>query len=327
LFGGGDRDFLFGGSGNDTLQGGDGDDFLEGGEGADTLDGGDGIDSINYHGSDSAVTINLQEQTASGGDASGDVLISIELARGSHFDDMMIGSDGDNFMCGLGGDDAMYGGAGNDILRGAEDGDHMDGGTGIDTATYWSSDAGVQVNLETGTGTGGHAQGDTLVSIEIVQGSSFDDVVDAAATGSTIYGYDGNDRLTGHDGEDLLVGGIGNDTLDGEAGIDLLFGDDGDDWVFGGGGDDFITAGAGDDVITGDTGADTFKFRAGDGNDIITDFKGHLDMIVFSDGQTTWRDITTEQQGSNVIVQYGDDDMITVMNANVNDVWDAFDFY
>lgn len=328
LYGGEGRDFLYGGDGDDELYGEGGNDFLEGGAGADLLDGGAGIDSINYHGSDMAVTIDLSSQTASGGHADGDILQSIEFARGSHYDDVIIGSDGDNFLCGLGGDDAMFGGAGNDILRGAEDADHLDGGSGTDVATYWSSAAGVNVDLEAGTGTGGHAEGDTLVSIETVLGSdAWGDTLSAAHTGSSLYGYGGNDILVGRDGRDLLSGGDGDDHLSGGKKNDMLFGESGNDTLDGGAGADLITGGAGNDTIMGGAGADQFKFRQGDGIDVITDFEAGKDMIVFSDGQTTWRDLTTVMDGDDAVIHYGDGDMLTVENATLGDVWDSFGFY
>ena len=327
LFGNAGRDFLFGDEGDDTLQGGAGNDYLMGGAGADVLDGGDGIDEVNYHSSESAVTIDLSSQTAGGDQADGDTLISIESARGSHFDDLLIGDDGDNFLCGLGGDDALYGGGGNDILRGAEDGDFLDGGAGIDTATYWSSNAGIIVNLGTGMGRGGHAKGDTLTSIEIVKGSAYSDKIASADSGSTLYGYEGDDFLYGRRGADMLVGGAGDDYLSGRGGHDMLFGDDGDDVIEGGGGSDVITAGRGNDLIEGGAGADQFKFRAGDGMDRITDFEAGIDTIVFSDSQTQWNDLETVQQGDDVAILYGDGDLLLVDNATLAEVWSAFDFY
>ena len=327
LVGNGGRDFLFGGAGDDTLLGGTGSDFLEGGAGADRLDGGAGIDSVNYHGSAAAVTVDLGTRRTSGGDAEGDVLVDIENVRGSHNDDVLIGDDGDNFLCGLGGDDLMLGGAGDDILRGAENADRLDGGAGTDTSTYWSSDAGVTVDLAAGTGRGGHAEGDTLVSIEIVQGSRYADDLGAATGGSTLYGYGGDDTLTGREGADVLTAGIGDDTLAGGDGADQLFGDDGDDLLDGGAGDDLLTAGAGDDAVAGGAGADSFKFRRGDGRDTITDFEAGTDLIVFSDGKTTWRDIETVQVGADTRIDYGPGDSILVQDATTAEVWGAFDFY
>jgi len=328
LDGGAGRDALLGGEGDDLLHGGDGNDFLEGGAGADVLDGGAGIDSVNYHGSDAGVTVDLGLRTADGGHAEGDTLIGIESVRGSTFDDVLIGSDGDNFLCGLGGNDSVYGGAGNDILRGAEDADHLDGGTGFDTVTYWSSDAGVTVDLESGTGTGGHAEGDTLVSIESVKGSEHHgDTLTASADGSILYGYGGDDVLAGLGGVDILTGGIGDDALSGGPGNDQLFGDDGTDTLDGSAGDDLMTAGAGDDVLTGGAGEDSFKFRTGDGTDTITDFEAGIDHIVFSDGQTTWRDIVTTEIGDDTLIEYGTGDSILVLDAGAGDVWGGFDFY
>jgi len=328
VFGGGGRDFLHGGAGDDALYGGGGNDYLDGGAGADLLDGGSGLDSINYHDSDTAVRIDLKAMTASGGDAEGDVLVDIEYVRGSHFDDVLTGDAGDNFICGLGGEDALFGGAGNDILRGAEDGDHLDGGAGIDAATYWSSSSAVAVDLEAGTGTAGHAAGDTLVSIETVLGSEFwGDILSAAHAGSSLYGYGGDDTLIGRDGADMLSGGDGDDALSGGRGDDMLFGESGNDTVSGGAGKDLITAGTGDDIIAGGAGRDQFKFRQGDGADVITDFEAGKDRIVFSDHQTTWRDLTTAMQGDDAVIHYGDSDVLIVENATLGDVWDAFGFY
>lgn len=328
IYGSAGRDFLYGGDGADSLFGQDGNDYLDGGAGGDTLDGGAGLDSVNYHDSDAAVTINLQTQMASGGHADGDTLISIEYARGSHYDDTLIGNAGNNFLCGLGGDDAIYGMAGDDILRGAEHADYLDGGTGMDTATYWSSDAGVTVDLDAGTGQGGHAEGDILVSIEQVLGSEeHSDTLLAAQTGSRLYGYGGDDALTGRGGDDMLSGGVGNDTLLGSDGLDMLFGEAGEDTLDGGEGNDLLTAGTGNDIIAGGLGADQFKFRTGDGIDTLTDFEAGTDRIVFSDGQTTWQDLITVMDGDDAVIYYGDGDVLTVENATLSDVWGAFQFY
>src|ERR687891_378388 len=54
---------------------------------------------------------------------------------------------------------------------GGAGGDALDGGAGLDAASYAGSDAGVTVNLATGAGSGGHATGDTLTGIENVIGS------------------------------------------------------------------------------------------------------------------------------------------------------------
>ena len=74
---------LTGNSGANVLTGLDGNDTLVGGAGADTLDGGTGTDTASYAASSSGVTVSLAAGTASGGDAQGDTLISIENLTGS----------------------------------------------------------------------------------------------------------------------------------------------------------------------------------------------------------------------------------------------------
>ena len=61
---------------------------------------------------------------------------------------------------------------GNDLLRGGAGADTLHGGDGGDTASYFFGASGVTVDLVFGTGTGGEAQGDTLIGIEGVTGST-----------------------------------------------------------------------------------------------------------------------------------------------------------
>lgn len=66
----------------------------------------------------SAVHVNLDSGATAGGDAEGDVLISIENLAGSAWDDELIGNALANFLSGKAGDDILDGGDGNDILIG-----------------------------------------------------------------------------------------------------------------------------------------------------------------------------------------------------------------
>src|SRR5690606_17699260 len=92
------NDLLLGGAGNDLLFGQGGIDTLEGGVGADTLDGGSGFDVASYAGSSAAVDVRLNNGTATGGDASGDVLSNIEGLIGSDFADILKGDGGANLL-------------------------------------------------------------------------------------------------------------------------------------------------------------------------------------------------------------------------------------
>nr|WP_250646629.1 type I secretion C-terminal target domain-containing protein [Pseudomonas oligotrophica] len=155
-------------------------------------------------------------------------------------DDTLVGGDGNDLLVGGLGDDVLVGGAGDDVLIGGAGADSLDGGTGMDIADYSADEVGVTVNLATGVGIGGLADGDSYVDIEGVTGGS------------------GDDLLTGDAQANYLDGGAGDDTL------------------LGGGGDDILIGGLGDDSMTGGAGRDTFVWRMGDnGSDTITDF--HID--------------------------------------------------
>jgi Ca2+-binding RTX toxin-like protein len=192
LNGHGGNDILRGDAGNDIINGGDGNDILIGGAGADTLNGGfgvtggDGIDTASYADSASAVFVNLATGIGHGGDAEGDRLSLIDNLIGSQFNDTLIGDANAN---------RLDGGAGADIL---------DGGPGNDTVGYSGSAAAVSVDLTTGIATGGDAQGDTLLEIENLVGSRFND---------TLRGNDGSNVIDGGSGADKLTGGAGADTF------------------------------------------------------------------------------------------------------------------
>lgn len=126
LNGGTKSDLLDGGDGIDTLNGGGGDDVLHGGKGADELKGGEGVDEASYRGS-SGVTVNLFLGTASGGDAQGDFLQSIENVTGSGVGDRIIGSLLSN---------RLDGGSGADTINGASGIDQLIGGSGDDTFEF-----------------------------------------------------------------------------------------------------------------------------------------------------------------------------------------------
>jgi Ca2+-binding RTX toxin-like protein len=136
----------------------------------------------------------------------------------------LLGNYADNVLDGRAGNDTLYGYDGNDTLIGGTGGDYMNGGTGIDTADYSTSYGGITIKLVDGKGYGGDAQGDTLVSIENVTGSSYSDYLFGNAEANVLDGGMGNDTLTGFDGADQLFGGYGNDSLDGGAGGDILNG-------------------------------------------------------------------------------------------------------
>ena len=82
--------------------------------------------------------------------------------------------------------DTLNGGEGNDWIDGGAGADRIDGGDGTDTVSYISSGGGVTVSLALGDnepqkarvqGTADDAAGDTLIGIEWLAGSTFDDTL------------------------------------------------------------------------------------------------------------------------------------------------------
>ncbi len=156
-------------------------------EKTDYVDGGAGEDRIDYSRSDRGLTVDLAHDTVSavffdspllGGTHTAVVanLNSIEDVVGSSFADRIIGSDANN------------------ILEGGAGADYVDGGHGINTASYAHSTAAVQINLNNVVQHGGDAEGDQLYHITNVIGSSFNDVLAGNSANNTLDGGAGFDR-------------------------------------------------------------------------------------------------------------------------------------
>jgi Ca2+-binding RTX toxin-like protein len=179
---------------------------LIGGGGSDFLSGGAGTDTVSYQDSTVGVTINLANtalsSTTGTGIAQGDVIAAdVEIILGSRFDDTFLADANARTV---------------------------DGSNGFDSVDYSASAAGVQVNLQTGTGQGGLAEGDRYISIERVLGSNFSDTIQASNSGTTIVTFNGNDTVTGGTGSDFVNASTGNTTLLGDS---IAVGD-GNDTVF-----------------------------------------------------------------------------------------------
>jgi len=222
---------LNGTAGDDVLTGGPGDDLLIGRGGADFLDGRGGSDTADYRPSPSGVTVNLLLGTATGGDAQGDTLSSIENLIGSNFVDALTGDNEDN------------------VIEGADGADVLDGGDGDDTASYTRDLAGVTVNLALGTATDGGGNADVLTNFENVSGSNFSDQITGDGDDNELQGRDGDDTIIGGGGEDEIEGGGGNDSLTGGADDEEIEGNGGDDTIVGSAGNDQLEGGGGDDLL------------------------------------------------------------------------------
>lgn len=278
---------LIGSGFGDTLTGNGLDNVLVGGAGGDALSGAGGVDTADYSSSNQAVAVDLGTGAGSAGDALGDTLVDIENLTGSAFDDSLTGNGGDN------------------LFVGGTGGDMIDGGLGEDTASYAGSASGVQINLGAETAAGGDAEGDTLVSVENLVGSSSDDILIGDLNANVLIGGEGADVLDGEGGDDWVsyaassqvtvnlttgVGARGHATGDiisdvenviGSEFSDLIYGSNadnhliagaGNDTVQGRNGDDILDGGLGNDKLNGGSGADLFVFTGAFGADIIQDF-------------------------------------------------------
>ncbi len=326
-------DVLIGDNGDDTLLGGGGSDTLRGGAGDDSLDGeangtGPGmVDYADYSDAQAEVTVNLGLSTAQNtGGAGTDTLVNIEGVIGSSFDDTLIGSAFDDVFVGNAGDDSI------------------DGGAGFDAVSYRNATAGVTVNLAsaTGTATGTATGADTLVSIEIVSGSNFNDMITGTGGNDTLRGNGGDDVINGGDGTDTVAydfaaagvtvslavttaqntGGDGTDTLSnienlrGSGFGDTLTGNDqGNNDLQGRDGNDTISGLAGDDTLLGEDGADSLD--GGAGFDRLTGGAG-ADTVYGGAGEDRLRIFDPSELVGDVL-NGGDADPITAPESGTRD--------
>jgi Ca2+-binding RTX toxin-like protein len=280
-------DSLIGGNaGNDSFEG-----FIGYG-GADTINGGRGFDVADYYWDNSqggyfGIVVNLTAGTVRDGFGTVDSVSGIEQISGTGYsDDFKGSSSGDEFM--------PFGG--NDVI---------DGRLGSDTVSYatdvWrNGKTGVHANLDSGVIIDTQGYADTVVSIENVIGSAWDD---------SILGNDAGNLLGGHDGADVIKG---------RAGDDEIYGDDGMDALYGGTGSDYISGWSGIDRMRGGDGADVFGFYRNSDTDIILDFKTGTDKLDVHDyGFATAADVLAlikVVSADTAILDFGDDRYIELHN-------------
>ncbi|WP_109446520.1 calcium-binding protein [Azospirillum sp. TSH64] len=205
------------------------------------MNGGDGYDTIVVQGSEPVyIDMNVSNIERAFGGVGNDYIyndygtVAVEVNAGA----------GNDWMVGGSANDTLRGGAGNDSFEGGSGADVIVGGDGIDMAYFSRSATGVTVNLGTGIGSGGDAEGDHLSGIEFIQGSYYADTLIGNATANRLEGWEGNDTLSGGKGDDILIGGNGSD------------------------------------LLIGGAGADAFRFSSYDnGNDTIQDFQSGVDRI------------------------------------------------
>lgn len=234
----------------------------------------------------------------------------------------IFGLGGDDYIY-LGENDAGYGGSGDDqivgsiyrdFLVGNAGNDTLDGGRQADTVSYAQAEGRVVVSLLLlGFAQDTRSDGiDTLIDVEHIIGSSFNDIIRGNSGDNALNGGKGDDVLRGGRGLNGLNGSAGRDTvtyLDAEFGVradlsngqrqdtgwsydlisnvenlsgstfdDVLLGNAEANEISGGDGADKLRGEAGDDLLLG--GAGTDYLHAGDGNDLLDGGAG--DDIIYA---------------------------------------------
>ena len=212
--------------------------------------------------------------------------------------DTIYGMDGHDTMDGGAGNDRLLGGNGNDGMVGGAGDDYLNGELGYDAADYRgvTGTRGVTVDLRITKAQNTKASGyDTIVNVEQVWGSNFNDTITGSNGDNDLYGFNGSDIINGAGGNDNIFGGFGEttgNTLSGGDGNDSILASSGADTLRGDAGNDRLTGSLGTDRLTGGTGADRFVFdNLADSTvaaaDTITDFNGAEDLIMLAPLQFT----------------------------------------
>ena len=188
-------------------------------------------------------------------------------------------------------------------------------------------------------GSGGDAEGDTLINIENLTGSNFDDTLEGNAGNNTLVGGAGIDTVSyahatsGANGQGVTVNlaltsaqntiRAGTDTL---SGFENLTGSQFNDTLTGTSGNNVINGLAGNDRLTGAGGNDTFLFNANFGKDVVTDLAAgpnsvQHDMLTFD--HTLFADydavmVSTSQVGADTVITVDADNAVTLLNVNMS---------
>lgn len=300
--------------GNDVYNMLGGNDWITGSFGDDTIDGGDGFDILSYPDSFRAAairgaTINMQTGVVLDPWGGRDVVISVEEIRGSGLNDIYIGSDtGRDQFSGLRGRDTIDGGSNTFTPTGTLDGDSRDE-VRYDRDELDGGRRGIVVDLETafvdgsisGTIRDGFGNLDTVIDIERVVGTRFNDTFLGSQVSNMFAGGAGKDRYNGRAGYDSVdfgratgnseptsgivlflsraAGQVRNDgygNVETVVSIESFLGTQFGDFVKGDAARDKFTLDDGADTMAGGWGGDTFVWESldhfGDG-DVVTDFQ------------------------------------------------------
>ena len=303
-------DYLYGTNRTDITE------VFQGMAGNDTIDGRGGNDIVHYgYGPTTAVNVNLFTGIALDGQGGTDTLLNINGVQGSSFDDILTGGNAAN------GTSVMdYKQGTLEFFRGGAGNDTIDGGQGYDRVDYQWMTGAVQVDLGLGIAHDGQGGIDTLINIEGVRGSTFDDtLVGSNGVFESFEGREGNDYIDGKGGEDRidykfaisganvnLAAGTAQDgygytdtfiNIEDARGsrdfADTLIGNSSDNRLEGMGGSDTIDGGAGIDTAAYSGVASDYTVTYNNTNQTytVTDLNTNRDNVGHGDGTDTLSNI------------------------------------
>ncbi|QPF90265.1 Ig-like domain-containing protein [Bradyrhizobium commune] len=294
-------DVLFGGMGNDLLTGGAGSDLfvVSKGYGSDTISdfqAGAGGDMLRVQNYGFATFANF---TSAASQVGTDVVVKLSSSETLTIQNVALSSltaanvaldnplptsaAPNTAWTTVGAGGTLTGGATNDSLQAMGDGVTLVGGAGDDTFYMLNHETKV-VELA--------GQGIDTIVTGMIDGYS---LVNAPNVENLRLGGTYNSPATGNDLDNIIIGNAANNVIDG---------------------------GKGNDVLTGGGGVDTFVVRAGNGNDIITDFTaGSGGDILQINGTSfkTFADVAAamQQVGTDAVLSLGNGEKLTLENTQV----------
>ena len=272
-----------------------GDDVLNGGEANDTLYGDAGDDVLFGRGGNDMLYGDVGELTITFGN------------------DEIYGGNGDDTLYGDAGNDILNGGEGNDLLNPGSGDDYVHGGSGFDEVELEVDLESVVVTSEV-TLVSGELQttftsiGQSLAAATSNQSSTTGKRLNTAQASSNTMIY--VEKLIGTPFDDTFTGAELNDIFDGSAGNDIIFGESGNDT---------LTGGEGNDSLNGGEGGDSYNLNAADllGHDQITDSQGHDKLEFMNFGFERVASATHGEMGS-LVINFTDGGSLTIEQQFLN---------
>ncbi|GAB3781636.1 calcium-binding protein [Nocardioides ungokensis] len=188
-----------------------GDDLFIGTRGDDTFQGDDGTDRI-YLGRGNDWAQAMDGSRVDGGPGRDHLKVQDTA--------MALGGSGADFLESVLGSPQLLGGRGADVLQANLSTPRVDGEDGRDRFGAWFDTQPMTVDLATGAASSPVAGQFTVLGVEDVVGTAYDDVLRGTDGVNRLLGGAGNDRLVGRGGDDTLDGGDGTDRADGGGGRD-----------------------------------------------------------------------------------------------------------